>query len=311
MTTDTTPEVALDHTPVFFPPGEGTYFGIITRPAANPSTTGLVLLSGTQFGTTTIGKNRMFVDMARRLAEAGYGSMRFDYQGVGEALEGVVDYRLDNPATHAMHAATAAMRAAGFERILVTGTCFGSRTALVGTAEDPDIAGLLLVVPPVRDMIKGEGGTTHLALHRNTLSLVGEAVKPSTMRRHGLRRIFTVGRRVLRSKWRLLLRRLRGGGGAGQQRTPPELAGVSPGFLQPLRHLVERAVPIRIMWGTEDFLYREFLDGTKGRLGQLLERGGDSIEQTIVEGKVRGFGTVPIQQAVIDETVTWAQRFPR
>jgi hypothetical protein len=31
----------------------------------------------------------------------------------------------------------------------------------------------------------------------------------------------------------------------------------------------------------------------------------------VVEGKVRGFGTVPIQQRVIEETVTWAKRFPR
>lgn len=308
MTTDTSSDVALDHIPVFFPPGEGTYFGLITKPAA-PAKTGVVMLSGTQFGTTTIGKNRMFVDMAQRLAEEGYGSIRFDYQGVGEALEGVVDYRLDNPATDAMHAAIAALRAAGFERILVTGTCFGSRTALVGTAEDPGVEGLLLVVPPVRDMIKGEGGSTHLALHRNTLSLVGAAVKPSNLRRHGLRKIITVGRSVVRSKWRLLRRRLSSRG--ARQETPPELGGVSPGFLHPMRSLVERKLPVRIMWGTEDFLYREFLEGMDGKLGQLMERAGDQIQQTVVEGKVRGFGTVPIQQAVIEETVTWAKRFPR
>jgi hypothetical protein len=65
------------------------------------------------------------------------------------------------------------------------------------------------------------------------------------------------------------------------------------------------------MWGTEDFLYREFLDGTEGKLGQLLSRAGDRIDQVVVEGKVRGFGTVPIQQKVIEETVTWAKRFPR
>jgi pimeloyl-ACP methyl ester carboxylesterase len=310
MTTDTSPVVALDNVPVFFPPEDGTYFGIITRPATGAAKTGVVLLSGTQFGTTTVGKNRMFVELAARLAAEGYGSIRFDYQGVGEALEGVVDYRLEEPATPAMRAAVDAMRAAGFERILVTGTCFGSRTALVGTAEDPAVAGLFLVVPPVRDMIKGEGGSTHLALHRNTLSLVGEAVKPSTLRRHGIRKVFTVGRTVIRSKWRLLKRRLRGGGREGAD-TPPELAGVSPRFLQPLRQLVERGTPVHIMWGTEDFLYREFLDGTEGKLGQILARAGDQIDQVVVDGKVRGFGTVPIQQRVIEETVAWAGRFPK
>ena len=157
MTTETAPEAVLTHTPVFFPPTDGSYFGIITKPADGSAKTGVVVLSGTQFGTTTVGKNRMFVSMAARLAVAGYGSIRFDYLGVGEASEGAVDYRLEEPATQAMHAAVDAMRTAGFDNIIVTGTCFGSRTALVGTAEDPDITGLFLIVPPVRDMIKGEG----------------------------------------------------------------------------------------------------------------------------------------------------------
>ena len=191
--------------------------------------------------------------------------------------------------------------------------CFGSRTALVGTAEDPDITGLFLIVPPVRDMIKGEGGSTHLALHRGSWSLLAEAMKPSTIRRHGLRKVITVGRTVIRSKWRLLQRRLgrrgpAGGGAAGQS---PELAGVSTRFLQPFRQLVERETPVRFMWGTDDFLYKEFLEGTEGRLGELLERGGDRIDQVVMDGKVRGFGTVTIQERVLEETVAWAKRFPR
>ena len=85
--------------PVFFPPDDKTYFGIVSNPAPeNRKTTGVMMLSGTHAGSTTMGRNRMWVRVGRELAERGYTAMRIDYAGLGESLSGGPIYDLDYPA---------------------------------------------------------------------------------------------------------------------------------------------------------------------------------------------------------------------
>lgn len=304
MTTEAVQSRVVDQ-PVFFPPDEGTYFGLVSLPQGVPqSTTAVLLLSGTHPGSTTVGRNRMWVTMGRSLAQRGYPTMRLDYQGLGESLPGESIYDLDNPAVDVFREAAAVLRAHGATRIIVVGTCFGSRTALAGAVQEDDIAAVLLLAPPVRNPVKGEGGAAHIALYSSTGDLAKRAFSVRTLRQLvGTRRARRIARLVVINKVRALF----GRGPAETQKGQASATDATMGFLEPFRALAQRRVPMRLVFGDQEMYWTEFEKAAEGRLGQVLERAGSGIEVRTVPGVVRGFTSLRIQDLVADEVYEWVE----
>ena len=304
MTTEAVQSRVVDQ-PVFFPPHEGTYFGLVSLPQGVPqSTTAVLLLSGTHPGSTTVGRNRMWVTMGRSLAQRGYPTMRLDYQGLGESLPGESIYDLDNPAVDVFREAAAVLRAHGATRIIVVGTCFGSRTALAGAVQEDDIAAVLLLAPPVRNPVKGEGGAAHIALYSSTGDLAKRAFSVRTLRQFvGTRRARRIARLVVINKVRALF----GRGPAKTQKGQASATDATMGFLEPFRALAQRRVPMRLVFGDQEMYWTEFEKAAEGRLGQVLERAGSGIEVRTVPGVVRGFTSLRIQDLVADEAYEWVE----
>jgi len=289
--------------PVLFPRGEETYCGFLSMPTSGPvSATGVVLLPGTGAGTGTVGRNRMWVKMARRLADSGIPTLRFDYAGFGDSDGEVAGYDLDAPAISALKAAFDLLGSRGIDEFLLVGTCYGARTALAGSVNDPRVVGLHLLVPPVRANRKGAGGAEHLADYAGAGSLARKAVAPRTIKRlvrsKGARK---AARQFLAAK----ARRTRSTFGGVAPDRPSEAREASSGFRRPLRKLLSDGVPVHFFFGLDDFYWTEFEHATRGRLGEDLKQFSDLVDIETVPGTVRGFPSIRVQELVIDSVLKW------
>jgi exosortase A-associated hydrolase 1 len=115
----------------------------------------LIVVGGPQY---RVGSHRQFVSLARRLAEAGFVSLRFDYRGMGDS-EG--DTRNFEQVADDLRAALDALYAApGVRSIVVWGLCDAASAALMFCSADDRVSGLVLVNPWARSEVTL--ATTHL-----------------------------------------------------------------------------------------------------------------------------------------------------
>ena len=287
--------------PVFFPPEERTYCGIISMPTSGSiSATGVVLLAGTGPGTGMIGRNRMWVRMARTLADMGTPVLRFDYAGVGDSKGEMVGYDLDTPAVDALQAAFDVLGARGVEEVIVVGTCYGARTALAGSAGDPRVVGLHLLVPPVGSGVKGADGINHAVEYTGWTGVARKAIAPRTIRR------LVRSESARRAATRFIAVRLRRVGG---QRSVPATPGTdstaetATAFEMSLNRLLADGVYIQILFGMDDFFWTEFKEAVKGRLGKILDEFSEHVTVKTVPGVLRGFPTIRAQDAAVESVV--------
>lgn len=291
----------VDH-PVFYPETDKRYFGIISEPVTTPPhKTAVVLMSGTYGGTTTLGRNRIWLRMARSLASRGYRVLRFDYAGLGDSVGEAVCYELEKPAVAELKAGFDLMTERGAEDFIVVGTCYGSRSALVGSAGDNRVRGVHLLVPPIGSGTKGTGGAEHLAEYVGSASLVKKAFSRRVLKRlWNSQRARDAARRVVSLKTRSIL-----GTEGDEDETAITTREAADDFRRPLRQLLEAEVPVHMLFGTEDFFWTQFNEARNGRLGDLLEQHRDLVEVETVPGIVRGFLSTRVQDAVINSVVEW------
>jgi pimeloyl-ACP methyl ester carboxylesterase len=292
--------------PVFYPEPDKTYFGIISTPTIAPlSKTGVVLLSGTFGGTTTLGRNRMWLKMAHALADRGFPVLRFDYAGIGDSIGDAVCYELENPAIPELHAGFDLLASQGVERFVVVGTCYGSRTALAKSVGEPRVHGIHLLVPPVRTGTKGVGGAEHLAEYVGTASLARRAFSLRVIRKlFRSKKARSAAGNVLSMKLKSVL----GRNGGDTQEEPRPSREAAEGFHRPLRRLLEDGVRVRMLFGKNDFFWTEFEEARAGRLGKDMRQYGDLIEIETMPGTLRGFLSVRVQTESIRSVVDWVER---
>lgn len=130
----------------------------VIRPAADAPAV-IVLNTGVNYH---IGKGRLAVRLARRLAVLGTTSLRVDATGIGdsaEAPEGEITDRLktifDATALDDVHAALDALEKRGFTRCVVVGVCSGAHNAFHAALRDTRIVGLALANLPAFDRRAG------------------------------------------------------------------------------------------------------------------------------------------------------------
>lgn len=147
-------------------------FGILCRPRtqAPASVAALLLHEGS---THHIGNGRAYVALARRLAAAGFASLRMDLTGMGDSPAG------DNP-RHPHYdperiaegvAGIDRLAAAGFGKVVAFGLCSGAHTALQVTLADPRVAGHVIL--NLQKFIWHYGDDIRVAVRDNKRSLKG------------------------------------------------------------------------------------------------------------------------------------------
>jgi exosortase A-associated hydrolase 1 len=135
--------------PLSFRCGGERLWGILAPAGARPegtSTAVVIAVGGPQY---RIGSHRQFVLLARRLAEHGFASLRFDYRGMGDS-EG--ERRGFEDAAPDLHAAIDALQRAcpGVRKVVVWGLCDAASTAMMHAVFHRSVSGIVAVNPWAR-----------------------------------------------------------------------------------------------------------------------------------------------------------------
>ncbi len=291
---------AINETPVFFPAGEETLFGIFTHAAGEPNGMGVVLVQGGSPHMVSFQRNRVGLRLAHRLAERGFSVLRFDWHGVGEST-GQVKFVLDDPFATDVEAAATWLRGQGFRRLLVVGSCFGGRSAL---AAAPRIEGLEAIVLAAM-YISDQPGILHVD-QRSVSDYVRRGLRLSTISdlfHREKRRFYS---KIILAKARAILGRF------SQKLNPGDhahSAWVSPQVMRHLEHLVERRIPTLLLYGNKDEAYSIFLRAQTGRLGRIIQRKGADVEVSAeVSGCIHGYASLAVQDSFVDAVEGWIQR---
>lgn len=295
------PATAAEEQVGFFPAGGETLFGVVTRPTVDPLGMAFIVLPGGG-RSLAMGRSRFQVRLCRDLAAMGFHAMRFDYHGGGEST-GVVDrFRMGEPFSEDLAGAARWAESLGIDRSVLMGSCFGARTALSFAEGHEGVEAIVLVTPVVRDPTKGEGSTTMLATRWGIGRYLWKAFTPRVLAGLFDRRRRKVYGAVARAKIRGLRMKL------GDEPEWRRIHIVSENFLRALRRVVDRRVPILILFGTEDDYRVDFEEARGGELGRLLERAGSLAEIVTLPGRIHGFTTLEAQESVAALIHEWCSR---
>lgn len=299
---------------VFFTAGPETLLGFHSRAhggtEGDPSRLAALILAGGWMGSSA-GRNRVMVELARRLAADGIDSFRFDYHGIGESTGSVSKFHLSAPFTLDAEAAAGYLNSQGFDRILLVGSCFGGRTALELARQTPGIVGVALISTPTHDerelMTRAEGGADAVRAGRVRLSNILRVGLRPWMIREVLRRDrreFYV--RYLLVKTKVLRSRI---ASTSLPTGPGDDAGPRPSvrFVRPIRELCARGVAVLFVYGSEDAEWRSF-SRIEGEL-RVIPGYQQLCETLALDGNVHGYGRVSVQTGIVDTIADWAARF--
>jgi len=125
-------------------------FGILTRAGSNAGRPAILMFNAGS--VHHVGPNRISVTLARHLAAAGFDSLRFDLESLGDSVlrePGRENYPYPHTATSDAGAALDLLKSRGYERIIALGLCSGAHTTFhtgLRFAEYP-IEELILINP--------------------------------------------------------------------------------------------------------------------------------------------------------------------
>jgi dienelactone hydrolase len=296
--TSAAPDIGYREVPVFFDTSAGRIFGIVTLPAWGVAHTGFVILpgAGTPF---TVNRNRLSVRVCRALATLGFAAMRCDYHGTGESTGETEDFSLRRPFTEDVVAAVGRLRELGVDRVVLSGSCFGGRSALVAGAELEDVEAVMLLATSPRDYERGERKSTKAAESWGFGRYVREALRPRHIRGLFQRRARHSYAKYARAKLRSV--------GSRDRSEEPEI--VSEGYERALRRLLDRRVPVVQLFGSDDSSYEEYRAAAEGPLADALAGAADVVQVRTIPGKIHGFLSRPIQDGVVDAIMAWGAEF--
>ena len=115
--------------PLFVPHDSGHLAAVLTVP--DDDADGLVVLV-TGIGAPRSHRFQMWTRLARRLADRGLASVRFDYHGMGDSTGTALEWGDDWDTVllaETMAVANEAMRATGTRRVAIAGNCAGAELA--------------------------------------------------------------------------------------------------------------------------------------------------------------------------------------
>lgn len=219
---------------------DGELFGVLT-PAADPGAR--ADWCAVHLTRPRCHRNRNWIEVGRTLAARGLATFRFDYHGTGDSGGGSGYLNPNQPYRSDLVAVLDHLRARGYQRFVLTGSCFDARTALSAFETHADrIEGLLFVAAPVTSIEDQQ------RLHdqgKDWKHMWRALQNPENWRR--LRDL---------DRWRHManvLGRVAGRGkGARDESAAPEGPPLDPGFRRQLDALVRSRARALFLYGEDD-----------------------------------------------------------
>lgn len=285
-------------TAMYLRSGSETVFAVRTSPVISRGDIGVVLAhSGAN--NFSAHRNGVWTSITRRLAREGIPSLRFDFAGTGESSGKFVLGLGGQPVTD-VAAAMDALRALGCGRLLVVGSCFGALPSVVAGASREDVAGMILLSPP---LVLPDGGRMASLRER-----IGEVVNLPTLRtvaRNREYRRWFFARLVSLARTRVTVRLSRLATRAAPSLASEPSATISPGrgllLESELARLITNGSHVELVFGSCDGnLARVGGDPEASRAIRLLQDGRSAgLAWTVFDGPVHGLEDAAIQEQVI------------
>lgn len=287
--------------PVYFRSGHHDLFGVLTRPVGEANGQAVVLIKGGSPNLVSFQRNRLAVRIARRAAGLGYHVLRFDWHGVGESGGPTDFFRLDRPFGNDVVAAVKWLQAQGFKRVVLVGSCYGGRAALMAARKLRGIEGVILVSMSVaHDLIRLRVDKVAVSQYMKRGMSFKRLRKlfDGTMRRAYARVIRNKVHAVFARYWRRL-----------RSPDPIDPTQVSEDVLGQLKHLLDHGVPVYFVYGTADPFYAHFLRVRNGAFGRFLAKYGGLVEVSAdIDGVVHDYTTVGVQDGTLEAVDQWLRR---
>jgi alpha-beta hydrolase superfamily lysophospholipase len=126
----------------------GSLIGIVTEPAQGPDGDRpaiVILNTGTMH---RVGHHRMYVSMARRLAQSGHTVLRFDFAGIGDSARHTSGQSLLKSNLADILAASSLLESKfRARRMILVGLCSGADHSILYAHSDPRVIGTVLIDP--------------------------------------------------------------------------------------------------------------------------------------------------------------------
>ncbi|MEM7414869.1 MAG: alpha/beta hydrolase [Gemmatimonadota bacterium] len=119
--------------------------GIFTEAGASPNRETPVVLIPNSGIVHHVGVGRLHTRAARRLADRGFPSFRFDYSGIGDSKPTGEAMSIGDAVLRDLDTAADYVREQGFRRIVVFGLCSGGRDALELAVRDESVVGTFAI----------------------------------------------------------------------------------------------------------------------------------------------------------------------
>jgi pimeloyl-ACP methyl ester carboxylesterase len=294
---------SLDETPVFFPSGDESLFGIITRPVGEPLGVGVILIYGGEYTMSAVA-SQLWPRIARRLAGQGFHVLRYDHHGNGDSSGVAHGFDHRHPYVADLEAAIEFMRLQGLSRFGLLGACLGARASLVCASSMSDVESLFLMSATVHDARIG-GKDEEWAERYGVTHYLRRAVQWRTLRKLRdpvIRRAFV---RVAAAKIKRVL-----GGAKNRLVVPgqgPSGVTVSKNFLKPLKGALDGGTRVLFVFGDKDEeRLGEFEMARGGALGEILMAAGSPATIDTVKGTIAATRDIEAQQAIIERAAEWA-----
>jgi pimeloyl-ACP methyl ester carboxylesterase len=276
--------------------------GVVTAPRAKATATdaarhriGVVLLNA---GVVhRVGPNRLYVTLARRLAQSGFTVLRFDHAGVGDSdpRDDQLDFNQSSVAETiaAMDWLAAERRCESF---VLIGLCSGTLTAFRTALADVRVTSLVLLTALLVDpSTVSEDAVAAMSERRVARSyLIEKIASPRAWRKAVAGKVDV--RRVAR-----VMRRFVAGGTNGDS-----ASAKNPELVAELQRLLERGVSVRFVYADPTTVLEWFRTAIAPDVPRLRRHG--RIDVSVVKQADHTFTQLRHQAQVIDLVSDWLAR---
>lgn len=241
-----------------------------------------------------VGPGRIYVKIARAVAEAGLSVLRFDFSGIGDSAVRQDNLPFERSAVREAQEAMDFLQAEhGIEEFILMGGCSGAAISLDGALNDRRVASAVLINFPIAQD-DDENQDSDLTLRRASHYYRNFALASAK----SWQKLFSG-----KANYRYLLRVLCFE--AKRRFTALRVAPCETPLLASFRHLAERGVHVTLIYSESDPNLEELRDRIGRQLQQLSRRG--NIKLSIVARADHTFTTLHDQDRLLELIVARIQ----